>query len=148
MKILVTVFLIVTLNIFLTPIRGKKPKCFFTTGYEVYVVNNLPASSPPLLLNCASKDDKLGNHTLYVNQDFHFHFCESVFADTTFSCEFRWESKEKLFDVFNAARRKLCGKDNFCYWAAKSDGIYFSNDSKTKALELTYNWEINQASRI
>lgn len=140
MKLFIFVFLI-TLNLFQTPTLAEKPKCFFTPGYEVYIVNNLPQQSPPLMIHCASKNNDLGNHTLYLNQEFYFKFCESFIAVTIFSCQFSWDSKKKDLDVFNANSRKLC-KTGLCYWAAKSDGIYFSNDAKTKALQKAYDWEI------
>ncbi|KAI3470479.1 hypothetical protein Pfo_027142 [Paulownia fortunei] len=117
--------------------------CFFNSIYkfEVHVVNNLPPNTEPLLLHCASKDDDLGNHTLTLNQDFHFQFCLKPLF-TLFFCRLRWGKKNKSFDVFNARWVPVIPCTHHqCYWAAKSDGIYFSGSYPPDKLVKKYDWE-------
>lgn len=115
-------FLIVSAFLFQTT-----TSCFFVTKYTVFVVNNLPPNSPPLVLHCASKDDDLGYHTVTTNRQFRFSFCDKPLS-TLFFCRFRWNGKDKAFQVFNSSwYQNRCNKNDVCYYAVKSDGFYFSN---------------------
>ncbi|GER48946.1 plant self-incompatibility protein S1 family [Striga asiatica] len=68
---------------------GTTRSCFFTTEIHVTFVNNLPQNSKPLFVQCASKDDDLGNHTLAYNESWGFKFCVIPFA-TLFYCNLNW----------------------------------------------------------
>ncbi|KAL7148274.1 hypothetical protein ABFS83_06G167200 [Erythranthe nasuta] len=116
----------------------EKRTCAFSPKYDVYVANNLPPDSEPLLVHCASKDDELGYHNVTVNRDFHFNFCE--IPHTLFFCHLWWNNKDVAFDVYNARWKHNICIDFKCYWVAKSDGIYFSGYYPPRELELKYSW--------
>ncbi|KAL3642169.1 hypothetical protein CASFOL_012984 [Castilleja foliolosa] len=91
---------------------------------RVYIVNMLPLKTSPLLVHCKSKDEDNGNQSLpYRGQGSSFSFCPSF--TTRFVCNFRWNDKDTSFDVFNSV------KTNVCYYEARSDAIYFSEDDAT-----------------
>ncbi|EYU39840.1 hypothetical protein MIMGU_mgv1a016816mg [Erythranthe guttata] len=56
-KYLLLLFVIFSSNTYETIACG-----LFNYKYTVYVVNNLPSNSAPLLLHCASGNDDLGDH--------------------------------------------------------------------------------------
>lgn len=112
--------------------------CFLTKKHSVYVVNNLPPNSAPLKIHCASKNDDIGNHVLYANQDFYWDFCENFFPGTLFFCHFWWGSKEKAFEAYNQG--KYGSTAHQYWWIAKSDGIYFSNQTQLPSLNKIYDW--------
>ncbi|CAI9759772.1 unnamed protein product [Fraxinus pennsylvanica] len=114
-----------------------KLRCPITDKYEVRVVNNLPNT---LRLHCASGDDELGFHNLYVNKDFHWEFCESYLGNTLFFCHLFWGSKDIAFDVFKSKKKRRCRR-GACYYAAKPDGIYFSGYYPPRTLEKIYDWK-------
>lgn len=113
--------------------------CFFVHKYAVYVVNNLPPNTPPLFLHCASKDDDLGNHTLPINQHFRFAFCKNAFA-TLFFCRFRWNGKDKALNVYDSSWKYNRCQYDVCYYALKSDGVYFSISYPPKELTFLSPW--------
>ncbi|GFP98292.1 hypothetical protein PHJA_001973100 [Phtheirospermum japonicum] len=119
----------------------EKRRCIFTYEYAVHVINKLPPNSAPLKLHCASKDDDLGNHTLPINQDYNWSFCNNIIYDTLFFCRLRWESKEKAFDVFESKWRSKCDT-LYCYWMAKDDGIYFSKVDDLRSFTKEYDWDV------
>lgn len=98
------------------------------------VVNNLPPNSVPLNVHCFSGDDDKGNHTLKVDEDFYFDFCDS--ETTLYSCSFRWNGKFKSFVVFNG---KWVDNNNY-YWTVKSDGIHLSYEYPPKKNIMDYYW--------
>ncbi|KAK6137915.1 hypothetical protein DH2020_028341 [Rehmannia glutinosa] len=109
--------------------------------YYVYVINNLPPNSTePLKLHCASKDNDLGYHTLTLNQNFNFNFCDNPFA-TVFFCHLWWGNKNKAFDAYSARWNRNPCIEHHCYWATKSDGIYFSDAYPPDNLVKGYDWE-------
>ncbi|KAI3448062.1 hypothetical protein Pfo_004727 [Paulownia fortunei] len=125
-------------TVLLQATASEKRKCFFSRDYTVYVVNQLPSNSPPLLLHCASGDDDLGNHTLTVGQNFNFDFC--INFKTLFFCHLWWNGKTLSFDVYNSFwHTKSCPK-GVCDWVVKSDGIYLSKYYPPKELIKEYNW--------
>ncbi|KAK6136053.1 hypothetical protein DH2020_030219 [Rehmannia glutinosa] len=130
-------------SIFLQTMASEKRNCLITEAFDVYVANSLPPNSPSLLVHCASKDDDLGNHTLTNNQEFHFGFCDNSF-NTLFFCTLWWGKKQRGFEVFHEKfpkswRGASCDVD-VCYWAVKSDGIYFSNYNPPRGLTKKYSW--------
>ncbi|KZV24245.1 hypothetical protein F511_01728 [Dorcoceras hygrometricum] len=119
----------------------SKKKCFFTTKYQIYVVNNLPPNSPVLSAHCRSKNDDLGTHTMASGQTYNFNFCENFFLTTLFTCNLRWRGKDKTFPAFNSKWiDSPCDMTGDCYWFAKEDGIYFSDQNPPKRLEKHYDW--------
>ncbi|PIN24460.1 hypothetical protein CDL12_02811 [Handroanthus impetiginosus] len=121
----IPLFLLFTWTNHIRVIAQEKRTCFATYRYEIHVINNLPPKSAPLVIHCASGDDDLGNHTLTYKQDYHWDFCENFVFSTLFFCHFRWGTKEKALEVFNAHWRKRCD-DGYCYWEARNDGLYVS----------------------
>lgn len=110
-----------------------------TTDYEVEIYNGLPSNNPPLTFHCASKDTELGNHTLSVNHNYLWTFCENVFRNTLFFCTFHWGAKNRSFEVFNSKwSSKECG-GGLCFWLPKTDGFYFK--SYTSDLVKKYDWQ-------
>ncbi|XP_073049452.1 S-protein homolog 24-like [Primulina eburnea] len=137
MKALILLFVLVfNLHVNASFALEYKRHCF-TKRYYVYVANKLPSGSS-LTLHCASKDDELGYHTLAVNENFHWTFCDSFLLNTLFFCHLWWGSKNIAFEAFYSELGKDCGRDAICYWQAESDGIYFRGSK-------TYDWEISKA---
>ncbi|GFP95564.1 hypothetical protein PHJA_001700700 [Phtheirospermum japonicum] len=113
--------------------------CPGTAPYTVYIFSNLPEDSPMLRLHCASKDDDLGNHTLAINERFTFDFCSNGIS-TLFYCDAWWGPKHVHFDAFKQTfTRANCNVDT-CYWAAKTDGLYFSNYYPPRGLTKKFDW--------
>ncbi|KAL0340728.1 UNVERIFIED_CONTAM: hypothetical protein Sradi_4589600 [Sesamum radiatum] len=117
----------------------EKAQCFLSRKFEVHIVSNLPPQPGPLVAHCASKDDDLGNHTLTTDQDFDFNFCVVPFT-TLFFCHLWWGNKDISFDVFNTKTIMQQCTDRQCYWAAKSDGIYFAGSYPPEGLHKVYSW--------
>ncbi|KAK2993345.1 hypothetical protein RJ640_007612 [Escallonia rubra] len=76
--------------------------------YEVHVVNALPYESQYLQVHCASKDDDIGYHTLYLGEEIHWRFKVGFFPSTLFFCHFWWNSKDKAFVVFEKENSLMC----------------------------------------
>ncbi|PIN26862.1 hypothetical protein CDL12_00355 [Handroanthus impetiginosus] len=112
--------------------------------FSVHVVNNLPSNTSPLSIHCSSKNDDLGNHALYVNDDFHWHFGMNFWFTTLFFCRFQWEGKNVAFDVFNARLAKsYCESDqveSICLWSVKQDGFYIGNQIPPARLTKLHDW--------
>ncbi|KAK6144731.1 hypothetical protein DH2020_021551 [Rehmannia glutinosa] len=106
--------------VFLLMIPNFMHACFLTPKVVVHVANNLPPNSAPLLLHCSSKDDDLGIHTLAINQEFNWSFCENITKSTLFQCTLRAGQSEKSFDAYEAGKREKCNH-NQCHWVAKDD---------------------------
>ncbi|EEF44314.1 S-protein homolog 7 [Ricinus communis] len=97
--------------------------------YRVHVMNGLSSNKDPLFLHCQSRDDDLGDHTLYLGGDFNFKFRIKLFGKSTwFSCDMIWGSKHQHVDVFTEKIEgpMCCIEGNSCHWRAQDDGIYFS----------------------
>ncbi|KAM3198836.1 hypothetical protein P3L10_034425 [Capsicum annuum] len=139
---LITIFLL----FLITPLDLSMAKhCAFSSRYTVHIINKLRSHSPNLKIHCASKDDDLGYHTLSINQDFNWSFCESIFSRTLFFCHFWWGSKEKAFDVFNDAHTCVKGSGNIniltvCKWEVRSDGFYLEEYSSKNNTYYMYHY--------
>lgn len=102
-----------------------------SSKYAVYIINNLPNDTEPLIVHCKSGDDDLGQRVLHKNEEFSFSFRRKVLIGSTlYFCHFWWDKKDKSFDVFNNhIAEKDCGKVNSdlneCYWKVQEDGFYF-----------------------
>lgn len=107
--------------------------------HEVHIYSELPKDSKPLTVQCKSKDDDLGNHTLYTGQEFNWHFRSNFFITTLFYCNFWWESKQSSFKVFDASWFSNTYMDNY---VVRADGFYYSDDEKDhlKGLKKGHDW--------
>ncbi|KAJ4834125.1 hypothetical protein Tsubulata_012609 [Turnera subulata] len=104
----------------------------FCIRFRVFVKNGLSNNAMPLQFHCWSKDDDLGKHTLYTNQDFNFRFFDDFMGNSLFTCDMRWGDKHKKLDVYAPTVEGLsCCDTGNCYWRAQDDGIYFCNDDKS-----------------
>ncbi|GFP95437.1 hypothetical protein PHJA_001688000 [Phtheirospermum japonicum] len=99
---------------------------------RISIYNDLPRNSKPLYVRCQSGNDDLGMRTLYPGQGFDWSFRKNVFGETLFFCHFYWESKERVFDVFNVNWEHVYRVYNY---VVKIDGFYQSTD-KTKVRKI------------
>lgn len=113
--------------------------CILTHKQTVIVMSFLPRDLAPLIVQCASKDDDLGYHTLHTNQNLLLRFCEDIIADTLFFCHFWWDSKEKSFDAYKETWFDM--PFDHSYWIAMSDGIYFFDNHIHQARVKKYDWD-------
>lgn len=112
--------------------------CSVTRKYQVQVINRLPDNVKPLVLHCASGNDELGTHTLYVGQIFQWKFCDNFFSNTLFFCHLWWGPNDRSFNVFVSKHSNDCGSYD-CIWIAKYDGIYYQ-DGASGELIKKYDW--------
>ncbi|KAL7109388.1 hypothetical protein ACP275_06G172500 [Erythranthe tilingii] len=114
--------------IFFTCLLQEGNGCPIIVSRRVYIsiVNSLPPKTAPLTVHCKSKDDDLGNHTLTVNQDFHFDFCLKPFS-TLFTCNLAWGNFVSSFQVYNAKWLFLPCDGKHCVYEAKESAIYSSD---------------------
>ncbi|KAG5588363.1 hypothetical protein H5410_048797, partial [Solanum commersonii] len=127
----------------ITPLNLSTTKaCFLTNRFEVHVINNLPSNASLLKIHCASGDDDLGDHYLAVNQEFKWSFCQALAWTTLFFCHFWWDSKSKVFNVFDDPVH--CVEDGLlpkittqCAWVVKSD-VYITNKLPSHSPKLTF----------
>ncbi|GFP90266.1 hypothetical protein PHJA_001170500 [Phtheirospermum japonicum] len=101
------------------------------------VINNLPSTTPPLRLHCASGDHELGFHTLKVNEQFSWKFC--VGLRTLYFCHLWWGSKQRSFVVFKS--KLFQRKYSYYFWSAKSDGIYLYHTDDAPYYAKKIDWE-------
>ena len=75
-------------------------------------------------LHCQSRDNDLGQHTLWTGQSFGWGFHDNFFETTLFSCEF-WSSTNQQtgFPVWSAKFRNTVNCW-FCDWFVRADGFY------------------------
>lgn len=110
--------------------------------FVVHVVNNLPNNNPPLTIHCASKDDDLGTHVLYKNQDFNWKFRVNLVLSTMFFCRFKWAPRNTAFEVFNGDVGPNCERKdaNVCVWSVEEDGFYLGNQIPPVNQTKRHNW--------
>lgn len=113
--------------------------------WEVHVLNHLPSDNvEPLRLHCKSKDNDLGAHSITLQQDFNWNFCENLLGTTLFFCHLLWNSntgpKHKVFYVFSPTLSSKC-ISGYCYWSANIDGIYFTGESPPNHWHKLYDWD-------
>ncbi|KAI3811809.1 hypothetical protein L1987_21541 [Smallanthus sonchifolius] len=103
-----------------------KKACLFSY-WTVFVYNGI---KDPITVHVQSGDDDLGNHTLALNDNENWSFCEGATFKTLFYAHFYWNSKTILFDVFDDdTSEKYCAKWKFrkerrCFWLVREDGFY------------------------
>ncbi|PIN15416.1 hypothetical protein CDL12_11928 [Handroanthus impetiginosus] len=84
--------------------------------------------------------DDLGNRTLfYLNQEYHWSFCESISHNMLFFYSLSWGSKHLSFDVYKSDFRAR-SPSRVCSWSVKSDDIYFSIDHPITGMEKVHAW--------
>ncbi|XP_024195692.1 S-protein homolog 5, partial [Rosa chinensis] len=94
----------------------------------------------PLIVHCKSKNDDLGDHTLWINQEFRWYFGLNFWFTTLFYCNFKWDSQEKHIDVFNTPDESPleCMENEECFWKVTEDGFFVSVDNINWVKKL--NW--------
>lgn len=117
--------------------------CILSDKYEVHVINKLSSDSPQLKIHCQSKNDDLGDHYPVVNEDFNWSFCHDVFGQTLYFCHFWWDSKDKVFDVFDNRYYCVDNPDrpnltNICKWEVRFDGFYLQQYNDTDKTYYMY----------
>lgn len=111
--------------------------CFATTQHHVHVLNNLNRNSS-LRVHCASGDDDLGFHTLFLNEKLEWEFCKNFFSNTLFFCHFWWGAAGKAFEVYNEKFFEKSTHD--AWWVVKNDGFYFGSDPQPSNLKKKFEW--------
>ncbi|KAL8529787.1 hypothetical protein ACS0TY_007010 [Phlomoides rotata] len=98
----------------------------WSSSFKVHLVNELPEDDRyALAVHCRSGDDDLGYHIIGHTQDYKWGFCEAVFSNTVFGCDFWWAHKFIHFDVFNKNISYKCKFD--CTWKVRDDGFYLQD---------------------
>ncbi|KAH7834384.1 hypothetical protein Vadar_015460 [Vaccinium darrowii] len=102
----------------------------------VHIYSRVPNQPSTLKIHCQSKDTDFGEHFLKTDDQFYWRFVPHLTGTTLFFCQFNWGSKSKTFDVYNSTIDDICsaGVSSFasynCFWEARPDGFYLSNDNK------------------
>ncbi|XAR62731.1 hypothetical protein NMG60_11017591 [Bertholletia excelsa] len=95
----------------------------------MHFINRIPA---PLQVHCKSKDSDIGTHIQKNGQDLPWHFRRNLFDRTLFFCTCQWGARNKRFAVWDKRLEHYCkdavGTDYTCFWEARTDGFYISND--------------------
>ncbi|PRQ36892.1 putative plant self-incompatibility S1 [Rosa chinensis] len=112
----------------------------WTHWHNVHVVNGFSRNDEPLIVHCKSKNDDLGDHTLWINQEFRWYFGLNFWFTTLFYCNFKWDSQEKHIDVFNTPDESPleCMENEECFWKVTEDGFFVSVDNINWVKKL--NW--------
>ncbi|KAL0540332.1 hypothetical protein IC582_024568 [Cucumis melo] len=96
-------------------------------GFRVEIHNELLTYI--LDSSCYSKDDDLGLHRLYPNEQQNWSFKGNWIATTDFHCKLEWEIAYLEFDSFKSDPdfvTNYCG-NRTCIWSARQDGVYLNN---------------------
>ncbi|KAK4732709.1 hypothetical protein R3W88_025697 [Solanum pinnatisectum] len=141
-------FINVFLVLLITPLGLSTAKICITTVMEVHIFNKLPFNLLPLQIHCESGDDDLGQHSLAIDEDYHWRFCEAFMGSTLYFCQFQWGIRYKKFNVFNDVEYCLDGlkspnRLHYCKWEVRNDGFYLEqynvlND--TYHMTFLYEW--------
>ncbi|PWA58311.1 plant self-incompatibility S1 [Artemisia annua] len=84
----------------------------------------------PITVHVKSEDDDLGYHTLALNENENWSFCENLWKTTFFYASFNWNgSRTASFGVFDKPTIPHCqkwrfGKSRLCFWIVKDTGFY------------------------
>lgn len=79
---------------------------------------------------CYSKDDDLGLHILFPDDQQNWTFRANFMETTKFICRLEWQYGELIFDSFVSDYNFLnrhCG-NSVCGWSARQDGVYLTNE--------------------
>ncbi|XP_058181141.1 S-protein homolog 29-like [Rhododendron vialii] len=112
------------------------------TKNQVHVINDIPDSPEPLRVRCTSLDIVADLHTLKKGQELNWTFGPDASGSAVYPCHFYWQSKNKLFNVYDGRVRQYCRLPvpnvYACYWSARPDGFYVSNDESS--WKKIYGW--------
>ncbi|KAJ0514863.1 putative plant self-incompatibility S1 [Helianthus annuus] len=106
------------------PSNTTNKVCFFS-HWTVFIYNRI---KNPITVHVQSGDDDLGNHTLALNENENWSFCDSF--KTLFYAHFYWNSRTAFFNVFDTqTSEKYCSKwahnkHRRCFWLVREDGFY------------------------
>ncbi|CAK9323983.1 unnamed protein product [Citrullus colocynthis] len=92
--------------------------------------------------HCYSKDNDLGLHVLFPNEQQNWSFKGNWVDTTDFHCRLEWEEGCLEFDSFvsdpDFVINNCCNKT--CIWSARQDGVYL-NDASGKETFFDY-WDM------
>ncbi|EPS72825.1 hypothetical protein M569_01933 [Genlisea aurea] len=112
--------------------------CFLFSGKtHVAIWRNISSNWLPVRVHCFSKDDDLGNHTLYGSQNFEWSFCNDVVVGSQFFCHAWWGNRNGGFTAFAAEKTRSPGWNT---WAIKDDGFFYTNRRELLYLEKMCDW--------
>ncbi|GFP94468.1 hypothetical protein PHJA_001591200 [Phtheirospermum japonicum] len=122
--------------------------CFLYPKVHLTFYNHLPTKHPdrPLLVQCKSKDDNLGNHTLMHGQTWGFSFC-SIPLKTLFTCKLHWSGRNMAIVAYDGSwvlKRCNWGK---CTWTVTASGAslqhgefhYWGQNPSPRSGSILYN---------
>ncbi|PWA89047.1 plant self-incompatibility S1 [Artemisia annua] len=127
-----------------TPIGSAKKFCI-ATHWTVYIYNLM---NEPFTIHIKSRNDDLGSHTLGVNENENWGFCENFWGTTLFWVDIffngTWKTSWHAWDhIVGLQYGSGHGDHRILVWLVKEDGIYvgkslppFPVDGWTKL----YNW--------
>lgn len=115
--------------VFISSCYGQELDVKILGKHTINIYNGLPKNRDKLFLHCSSKDDDLGNHTLFRNQVESWRFRTNFWGTTLFYCHFWWGLKTQAFVVFYAGW-DADGYHHTYSYLVKDDAIYLSYDEK------------------
>ncbi|KAK9138522.1 hypothetical protein Sjap_009116 [Stephania japonica] len=103
----------------------------------VHIRNQISPESV-LYLHCRSKDDDLGVHYIYFDQEFHWHFRVNLWGTTLFWCNLSspapsGQPKNGSLVVFDA-EHPICSED--CIYRVEFPGVCLVNQEKQTCEEI------------
>ncbi|KAK1417072.1 hypothetical protein QVD17_26194 [Tagetes erecta] len=113
------------------PLANTTNKVCGWSYWTVYIYNQI---NNPITVHVESGDDDLGNHTLALNDNQNWSFCQAITVKTLFYAHFYWDSKTAFFDVFDyETSKRYCTKWGFqkprkCVWLVREDGFYLGEE--------------------
>ena len=88
----------------------------------------------PFIVHVKSRDDDLGEHTLGVNENENWHFCENIWGTTLFWADLYCnDNRNGTWHVWDHSTGLKYGSGGLDYgqrilvWLVKEDGIYVGN---------------------
>ncbi|XP_058208315.1 S-protein homolog 29-like [Rhododendron vialii] len=109
-------------------------------GTMVHIISGVPDNPTNLRVNCTFDGTDFQKRTLNDGQEFSWGYSDKFFDDYEFLCKFNWGTKTSRFPVLSMRMAPiLCAHYPCdCYWVARADGFYFSNDKKS--WKKMYEW--------
>uniref|UniRef100_A0A7N0V837 S-protein homolog n=1 Tax=Kalanchoe fedtschenkoi TaxID=63787 RepID=A0A7N0V837_KALFE len=107
--------------------------------FYLSVENQMDKPATAIKVHCKSKDNDLGEHTLWNGMQTSFSFRPQVFGKTFFWCDVFWNDRWVVFDAYNDDRdNDRCMKnDCHCKWAITSKGPCFMS-GETQKYDVSY----------
>ncbi|KAH7833187.1 hypothetical protein Vadar_003895 [Vaccinium darrowii] len=108
----------------------RNPNFFFSTGYDVFVINGFKNnSSLPLVIWCSSSSGDMGGRALQEGDDFSWSLKTNIWGTPLYTCTMKWDETRKRFVAFEVSRdSNRCAPFRKCFWLVREDGFYFSSD--------------------